>query len=105
MTPQGVPSVAFDRPVQTELPVEHDVVPFLQGLSGGLQAVPPAQATHCPPEHTSFVPHAVPSLATVPMSLHIATPPEHEMAPTWHGLAAGEQAAPSEHGAHPPSLQ
>ena len=68
-----------------ELPVEHDVSPLWQGLLG-VQVVPAVQLAHDPPEQTWLVPHEVPSVALVPVSVQVETPVAQEVTPAWQGF-------------------
>ena len=92
--PHDVPSVAFPAVTQTEVPVEQDVIPILQGLVGW-QLAPAVHEPHIPPLHTLFVPHDVPS-ATFPVSAQTAAPVTQEVAPVRQGLL-GWQLAPVVH--------
>jgi hypothetical protein len=49
-----------------------------------------------------FVPHAVPLLVDVMVSVHVATPPVHEVTvPLWHRLV-GVHDSPAVHALHTP---
>jgi hypothetical protein len=58
--PQLVFAALFVVSVQTELPLEHDVVPFLHGLAGW-HAVPSVHEAQVPARQNRFVPQLVPS--------------------------------------------
>src|SRR5262249_31097079 len=105
LVPHGVASVAGPVPTQTCLPVEHEVWPAWQGFASGLHGTIAAHARHAPLRHTWLVPHKVPSVAGVPVSSHVACPPEHAITPTSQGLLEGTQDAPGVQGEHIPSLQ
>ncbi len=79
--PQVVP-FAFAAPsTQTDVPVEHEVVPSWQSGSGfAVQATPAVHAVHVPPLQTWFVPQDVPfALATA--SMQVSAPVAHEEVP------------------------
>jgi hypothetical protein len=61
--------------------------------------------THAPVRHTALVPHEVPSVARLPVSLHVACPPEHMVVPWLQGLPGGTQGALTVQGAQLPLLQ
>jgi len=52
-----------------------------------------------------FVPQLVPSVWNVPASWQVGAPVAHEVAPPWHGLASGTQAAPAVQALHTPPPQ
>jgi hypothetical protein len=87
-----------------DAPVEHDVRPLWHGLLG-VHAVPAVQLTHDPPEQTWLVPHAVPLVAFVPVSVQVEMPVAQEVAPAWHGFVEGVHAWPEMQDTHelPPS--
>jgi hypothetical protein len=90
--------------MQTCIPVVHEVVPALQGSPPGLHATLAAQLLQVPLRHTWFVPHAVPLEAGIPVSMHVAVPPEHAMVPWLQGLLGGGHEEPGVQGAHTPAL-
>jgi hypothetical protein len=105
--PQLVPfTAALGAPVstQTDVPEAQEVVPTSHGLPGGVHVRFAVHATHCPPLHTSLVPHDVPFVAE-PVSLQTIWPAEQVTVPTSQGLPEGTQAAPLVQAAHVPALQ
>jgi len=103
--PHDVVFEAFPVIMQTEVPLAHVVSPTRHGLPPGLHAVPAVQATHAPLSQTSFVPHAAPLAFALPVSVHVACPPEHETVPSWHGFDVGVQSAPFVHAWQAPLSQ
>ena len=89
--------------VQVEVPVAHEVIPTSHALVGVHERLA-VHATHTPALQTWFVPHEVPLGAALPVSVHVATPPLHDVDPVWQRLA-GTQDAPGEHALHEPLLQ
>jgi len=87
--PQLVPSVTFVAASrQTEVPVEHEVVPLWQGFAG-VQASPAVQALHVPALQTRFVPQVVPLATAIVESTQApmgAIAIEHDVVPVWHGF-------------------
>jgi hypothetical protein len=81
--------------VQTDTPVEHEVVPVGHGLAG-VHAAPVVHALHDPLSHTLLLPHVAPLARSVPRSVHVETPVEHEVVPLWQGLA-GVHVKPAVH--------
>ena len=77
--PHDVPSAAFPATVQTEVPVEQDVIPVLHRLLGW-QLMPAVQEAHVPALHTLLVPHDVPS-ATFPDATQAEVPVEQDVTP------------------------
>jgi hypothetical protein len=100
-TPPGhvVPAGAWPVCWQTGDPVVHEIVPVRHGLLFGLHAAPVAHAVHCPPLHTMFVPHGVPS-DTLPVALHTDAPVEHDVDPVLHALLGGVHETPAVHETH-----
>ena len=70
--PHDVPGGSLPVSTQTEVPVAHEVVPVLQGLSFGLHAST-LQATQLPALHTWSVPHGVP-FCMKPVSVQMGMP-------------------------------
>jgi hypothetical protein len=103
--PQGVVLGAFPVLSQTADPLAHDVCPTKHGFPLGLQAVPAVHATHAPLSHTSLVPHAAPFAIGLPVSVHVACPPEQETVPSWHAFEVGVQPAPFVHAWQTPLSQ
>jgi hypothetical protein len=102
--PQDVPLPSWVVvALHTGTPVVHEVVPVTQGFVG-VHAAPVVHAVHEPLSQTSFVPHEVPLLTLVPVSVHTETPVEQEVVPVWHGLA-GVQFALLVHAVHVPLSQ
>ena len=79
--PQLVP-LGRSEPVSlhTDVPVAHDVAPVWHGFAGA-HVTFEVHGTHWALLHTSFVPQGVPSDTTVPVSVHVATPLEHDVVP------------------------
>jgi hypothetical protein len=86
--------------LQTDTPVEHEVVPVWHGLLG-VHATPAVHALHEPLSHTLLAPHVAPLARLVPVSVHVETPVEHDVVPVWHGLA-GAHDSPAVHALHEP---
>jgi hypothetical protein len=87
--PQDVPFAAVCAVSwHTGAPDAQEMAPTMQGLPGGVQAVPAVQLTHWPPAaQTRFVPHAVPAGWKV-TSVQIGLPLAQEIAAeTAQGLA------------------
>ncbi len=86
LVPHVVPfEMLVPRSVQAGTPVEQDVDPLWQALTG-VHTAPVVHALHEPLSHTSLVPHVVPLTASLPVSVHVETPVEHDVVPVWHGL-------------------
>ena len=84
--PQAVPFALLLPSTQVIVPVEQDVVPFLQLLVGLVtHAEPAVHALHVPLLQTPLVPHEVP-FATFPVSAQTDTPVTHDVAPVRHGF-------------------
>ena len=94
LVPQDVPFVTFPLSAQTEVPVEQEVIPILQGFVGW-QLTPEVHEPHVPLSHTLLVPQDVPS-ATFPVSAQTDVPVEQEVIPVLHGFA-GWQPRPAVH--------
>jgi len=103
VAPHSVPIGLLPLFTQTDVPVEHEVWPTLQG-SVGVQATPAVQGTQLPELQTWFVPQLVPLLISVPVSMQVGLPVVQICVPAWHGLL-GAQATPDVHGTQLPSLQ
>jgi hypothetical protein len=71
--PHSVPTGLLVVAAQTDVPVAHDVLPFLHGLVGE-QVSPAVQETQPPVLQTMFVPHVAPSASEVPASVQVALP-------------------------------
>jgi hypothetical protein len=102
LVPQGVPSTALVTvSTHVEWPVEQDVAPVWHRFSG-TQPRLDVQAMHAPALQTMLVPHVVPLPAGVFVSVHVATPPAHELTvPVWHA-SVGLQDAPTTHALQTP---
>jgi hypothetical protein len=100
--PHDAPFATFPATVQTEVPVEHDVIPVLQRLVGW-QPAPTVHTLHVPTLQTLFVPHDVP-LATFPVSPQAEIPVAQDVAPVLQGLV-GWQLVPAVHAPHAPLSQ
>jgi len=79
--PHPVPSAKLPVIEHTDAPVEHDVVPALQIVPVGVQALPAAHATQLPVLHTRSFPQASPLASDVPTSVQVAVPPVQESEP------------------------
>jgi hypothetical protein len=91
--PQNVPFGAGPVGTHTGTPVEHEKVPVLQGLPGGVQLPPAAQLTHCPvPEQTWSVPQGVPAAAKA-VGVHTGEPVPQAMAAAVTQAFGGVQVA------------
>jgi hypothetical protein len=90
---------------QTETPVVHEVAPTWHAFSAGVQGRPARHSLHAPAKHTASVPQLVPSGTLAPVSSQTEAPVAQDVAPTWHGFAAGVQAASAAHATHVPALQ
>jgi hypothetical protein len=80
--PQLVPAPLLPASTQVVVPVEQDVVPFLQGAFGlPEQSLPAVQDTQVPePLQTMFVPQLVPAPLLLP-STHVIAPVEQDVVP------------------------
>ena len=78
--PQAVPGALLVVSTHAEVPVAHDVVPFLHGLVGW-QTVPAVHDTHMPVRQTRFVPQDVPSVRFVVASVQVAAPVVQDCVP------------------------
>lgn len=99
--PQDVPLGLFPETTQVETPLEHDVVPVLQGSV--TVHVFTVHATQAPALQTLSTPQDVPFGRTSPVSEQLTDWP-HTSLPPWQGLAGGH-ASPSLHETHAPPLQ
>ena len=99
--PHDVPSAAFPATVQTEVPVEQDVIPVLQRLLGW-QLMPAVQEAHVPALHTLLVPHDVPS-ATFPDATQAEVPVEQDVTPVLQRVL-GWQVVPAVQAPQVPAL-
>jgi hypothetical protein len=102
--PHAVPSGAELVGVQIASPVLHDVVPIAQGLPPRTHGVLAVQALQAPSRQKPPAVHAVP-LTTLPWTMHVGDPREHDLTPVWHALPSGMHDPPSGHAMHAPSLQ
>jgi len=104
LVPQLVPADLLPPSTQVCVPVEHDVVPFLQMLGLVVQAPPAVQETHMPaPLQTMFVPQLVPA-AVLPPSMQVIAPVEQVVMPVlqvvglplhdWPAVQATHEPAP-----------
>src|SRR5262245_5274089 len=101
--PHDVPTGLSPLATHAELPVEHEVIPNLQG-SDGVHAVPAVHDTQLPALQTWFVPQLAPSATGVPASWQLELPVAQVRVPLWHGLL-GAQAPPEVQALQVPSLQ
>jgi hypothetical protein len=95
--PQAVPFGLFAPSTHADVPVEQEVTPSLQSVSGlPGQARPAVHEVHAPPLQTWSGPHAVPfGSATVASSTHVCVPVLHEVMPVRHGSGFVAQASPA----------
>jgi hypothetical protein len=102
LVPQGVPSTALvTASMHVEWPLAQDVAPVWHRLAG-TQPWLDVQAMQSPALQTMLVPHAVPLSAGAFVSVHVATPPAHELSvPTWQ-VSVGLQDAPTTHALQTP---
>ena len=101
--PHSVPTGRLPLFAHTETPVEHDVMPSLQG-SDGVQATPAVHGTQLPVRQTWFTPQLAPFASDVPVSAQVGAPVVQVSVPVWQGLA-GVQAPPGTQSLHMPLLQ
>jgi hypothetical protein len=93
--PHGVVGALLPLSVQTEDPVEHEVVPVLQGFVGwhvwlGVHDM------QLPAKQKRLVPQLVPSVAGIPESTQTGAPVVQEMVPLWQTFV-GVHGAPVLH--------
>ena len=100
--PHDVPLELLPEATHVDTPVEHDVVPTLQGSVNG-HAFPAAQAPHTPALQALSVPQLAPLGIESPLSAQLIVG-EQTVLPPWQGLA-GLQARPAVQGTHAPPLQ
>jgi hypothetical protein len=81
--------------LQTETPVEHDVVPVWQALAG-VHETPAVHGAQEPLSQTALAPHTVPLVALVPVSVQTGEPPVQTIVPVWQEFV-GVHAAPVVH--------
>lgn len=92
-------------------PFAHDIVPDWHGLPAGVHCEFAMQAEHVPSaSHTPAAPlvvrQDVPAFAGVFWSVHVSTPPAHDVTlPMSHWLLAGAHAFPTWHALHIPLEQ
>ena len=99
--PQRNPTGLLLLAVHTDVPVMHDVVPFLQILLC-MQVTPVMHTPHFPVLQTRLAPQLVPSATAVPLSAHTAVPLWQVNVPVWQGLSVGVQAPPGVQAAQTP---
>jgi hypothetical protein len=103
--PQALPFATSPDSMQTGVPVLQAIVPLRQGLPGTTQSMPCTQAPQAPVAlQTMSVPHDVPAVTFVLVSVHDGAAPEQTSAPVWH-LFAGVHAPPIWQVAHVPAWQ
>jgi hypothetical protein len=100
--PHGVPLELLPDATHVDTPVEHEVIPALQGSVKG-QVFKAAQATHAPALHTLSIPQLVPSWMGSPLSAQLMVG-EQTFLPAWQGFV-GVQESPTVQGTHAPPLQ
>jgi hypothetical protein len=102
LLPHGEPSATFVTvSTHVDWPVAQDVTPVWQTVAGVHPRLA-VQSLQLPALQTMFVPHAVPLLVDVMVSVHVATPPVHEVTvPLWHRLV-GVHDSPAVHALHTP---
>jgi hypothetical protein len=101
--PHSVPVGLLMVVAQTDVPVVHDVLPYLHGLLG-VQVRPAVQETQLPVLQTMFMPQVAPSASEVPASVQTALPVEQDSVPLWQGLV-GTHDPPAAQATQPPLLQ
>jgi hypothetical protein len=102
LVPHVVPLVTFPLAPQTAAPVEHEMVPTVQGFPVAHE-VPAAHATQVPvPLHTWFEPQLLPA-GTLPLPMQTALPVEQLMMPVVHGLPVPHE-TPAVHALQLPAL-
>lgn len=95
LVPHTEPLGASVDSMQTGVPVLQAMVPRRHGLPATVQTAPAWHAAHDPfAPQTMSVPHEVPAVTFVPVSLHVGDAPEQVSIPVWHWLV-GVQAAPA----------
>jgi hypothetical protein len=104
LLPHVMPLAALRGLVQTDVPVEHEVVPVWHVLPAGVQPTPEVHGTHCPLLQTWLVPHWVPS-ATLVAPVQLAMPKEQSVVPVWQTLPPGLHCVPDWQAPHVPLLQ
>ena len=103
--PQALPFATSPDSMQTGVPVLQAMVPLRQGLPGTTQSMPCTQAPQAPVAlQTMSVPHDVPAVTFVLVSVHDGAAPEQTSAPVWH-LFVGVHAPPIWQVAHVPAWQ
>lgn len=102
LVPQEAPAALLVAlSTHTDEPVEHDVVPTLQG-SGLVEQVSPAvHAVQVPALQTRLLPQVVPSARDIPLSVHTGAPVAHDRFPRWQALA-GVQVPVTSQSSHTP---
>ena len=89
--PQLSPLLTLPDSRQTDWPVSHDVFPVRQGFPATGQSCAARQSVQTPVKQTLLVPHEMPSLSEVPLSMH-AGAPKHTRAPSWQRFAGAHGA-------------
>jgi hypothetical protein len=105
--PQLVPFDSGDAGLstQTDVPVEHEVIPVRHRSGLAVQASPGVQATHDPPLQTRFVPQPVPFGSAIVVATQVCVPVVQDVVPVWHGSGSVVQASPAVQPTHAPPLQ
>ncbi len=103
LVPHVPPTATLPLTTQVEDPVEHEVLPVMQGFAGG-QERPAVHDVQTPLLHTRFVPHDAPSMSEVFESVHTGVPVAQLNVPLWQVLV-GVHAPPLLHVAQTPALQ
>jgi hypothetical protein len=104
--PHDVPFAVFvPVSLQTGAPDEQTVVPTWHAFVAGVHEAPVVHAPHAPSSQTSLLPHDVPFVAFVPVSLQTGAPDEQTMVPAWHAFVDGVQEAPAMHEPQDPLSQ
>ncbi len=104
LAPHGVPFATLPVALQTGRPVLQSVVPVWHGLVG-MQLAPGVHEVQTPLSQTMLVPHEVPLVTGVVVSLHTGVPVVHPMAPSTHGLGGVPHDVPAVHPTHRPLSQ
>jgi hypothetical protein len=103
--PHEVPSCFAVPSTQTEVPVEHEVMPFTHAELGlVLQASPETHEVQVPPLQTWSVPQEVPFAMGVVVSTQVCVPVEQDVVPWTHLFVFVEHAVPATQDVQTPPL-
>jgi hypothetical protein len=105
LVPHEVPLAAvWAVLLQTGEPVAQPMAPRTQGLGWVVQAPPGTHVSHTPPTQKELVPHGVPFVAGLPVSLHSTVPVWQLVAPVWQ-TSIGVQPRPAAQATQEPTSQ